>query len=192
MAVGGEVDGPPWAALTGTARHTACVVAARDGDRRALDALVVELSPVLWHVARGQGLDRSTAEDVVQTVWLALLRHVESINEPGALLGWLITTTRRESRRAHQRDGALSADVPGPEPVPESEAVRAERDRTLWRAFHRLDPRCQELLRLAVLAGRAEHRLLAERLHLPPGSIGPTRGRCLNALRVLYYEGDPD
>src|SRR6266508_5461874 len=91
---------PPWEGLEGRERHAACLVAARTGDRKALDVLVAELTPLVWHVARGNGLDRATAEDVVQTVWLSLLRHLDRLSEPRALVGWLITTTRREANRA--------------------------------------------------------------------------------------------
>lgn len=65
-----------------------------------------------------------------------------------------------------------------------------DRDQRLWHAFARLPQRCQELLRLTVLAGRAEYRAVAEAMHMPRGSIGPTRGRCLNTLReLLEIEG---
>jgi RNA polymerase sigma factor (sigma-70 family) len=169
------------------------MVAARNGDREAFDVLVADLTPLVWHVARGSGLDRTTAEDVVQTVWLALLRHLDRLTEPRALAGWLITTTRREANRVHHRAGGtveLSAEMaeqtPTTDPSPEHEVLRTERDRALWSAFHQLSQRCQELLRLTVLAGRAEYRTVAEALHMPHGSIGPTRGRCLNNLRSLY------
>ena len=46
----------------------------RDGDTDALDDLVRLLSPMLWQVVRASGLDRATAEDVVQTTWLTLVR----------------------------------------------------------------------------------------------------------------------
>ena len=36
--------------------------------------LVALLTPILWHTARAQRLDREAAEDVVQTTWLALVR----------------------------------------------------------------------------------------------------------------------
>jgi len=184
---------PPWEGLEGRDRHAACLVAARSGDRAALNVLVAELTPLVWHVARGNGLDRSTAEDVVQTVWLALLRHMDRLSEPRALVSWLITTTRRESNRTRRR-GATQVELP-PEvaeqlttddPLPEAELLRDERDQLLWKAFHRLSQRCQELLRLTVLAGRVEYRTVAEALHMPHGSIGPTRGRCLSSLRTLY------
>lgn len=183
----------PWEGLDGRDRHAACMIAAQAGDRSAFDVLVAELSPLVWHVARSNGLDRASAEDVVQTVWLALLRHLDRLAEPRALAGWLITTTRRESQRVAHRGASqveLSSEVaeqlPTNDPSPEHEVLRHERDRQLWSAFHKLTQRCQELLRLTVLAGRAEYRAVAEALHMPHGSIGPTRGRCLNNLRALY------
>jgi RNA polymerase sigma factor (sigma-70 family) len=184
---------PPWEGLEGRDRHAACLVAARSGDRAALNVLVAELTPLVWHVARGNGLDRATAEDVVQTVWLALLRHMDRLSEPRALVSWLITTTRRESNRTRRR-GASQVELPtemaeqltNDDPLPEAELLRDERDQLLWKAFHRLSTRCQELLRMTVLAGRVEYRAVAEALHMPHGSIGPTRGRCLSSLRTLY------
>jgi RNA polymerase sigma factor (sigma-70 family) len=184
----------PWEGLEGRDRHAACMVAAQAGDRSGFDVLVAELSPLVWHVARSNGLDRTSAEDVVQTVWLALLRHLDRLSEPRALAGWLITTTRREAHRVQTRGAGqieLSSEaaeqLPTTEPSPEHEVLRDERDRQLWAAFHKLTQRCQELLRLTVLAGRAEYSAVAEALHMPHGSIGPTRGRCLNSLRALYH-----
>lgn len=190
-------DDPPWWELAGHERHAACLVAARSGDRGALDALVIDLSPLVWHVARGQGLDRTRAEDVVQTVWLTLLGNLNSISEPRALARWLITTTRREAQRGRGRgdreaplvDEALDT-LATEDGLPEPEALRNERDRQLWSAFRRLPARCQELLRLTVLAGRVEYREVAQVLRMPRGSIGPTRGRCLANLRgLLGVEG---
>jgi RNA polymerase sigma factor (sigma-70 family) len=162
-----------------------------------LDVLVAELTPLVWHVARGHGLDKATAEDVVQTVWLALLRHLDRLNEPRALVGWLVVATRRESRRTWtpaRREANLSDEVAehleSDFGLPEDAALVDDRDHRLWRAFGRLSQRCQELLRLTVLAGRAEYRAVAEALSIPRGSIGPTRGRCLTTLRThLEAEG---
>jgi RNA polymerase sigma factor (sigma-70 family) len=180
------------AALERRDRHAACILAARNGDRAAFDALVADLTPLVWHVARGSGLDRTPAEDVVQTVWLALLRHLHRLTEPRALAGWLITTTRREANRVRRAAGHVGLSPETAEqtattdPSPEQEVLRTERDRALWSAFHKLPQHCQELLRLTVLAERPGYRAVAETLHMPVGSIGPTRGRCLNKLRSLY------
>lgn len=186
-----SAERPEWTNLTGTERHAAYVRAARCGSRAALDALINELTPLVWHVARGQGLARDAAEDVVQSVWLLLLRHLDQLTEPRALAAWLITTTRREAIRTGQRAMPfveLSAEQPAVDPSPEHELLRTERDRALWAAFAGLSPRCQELLRLTVLAGRAAYEHVAETLHMPVGSIGPTRGRCLERLRAALKE----
>ncbi|MGW5716291.1 RNA polymerase sigma factor [Amycolatopsis sp. NPDC003865] len=191
-----EVD-PPWEGLTGAELHAACMRAARDGDRRAMDRLVAELTPLVWHVARANGLDRSVAEDVVQTVWLALFSQLGKLRDPKALAAWLITTTRREATHPFGRrmqpvplSDEVAEAMPSTQPAPEDEAVRADRDRRVWRAFVRLPQRCQELLRLTVLAGRAEYQLVAEALRMPRGSVGPTRGRCLDQMRdLLASEG---
>jgi RNA polymerase sigma factor (sigma-70 family) len=169
----------------GADRHAACVRAYRAGDRDALVALVADLTPLVWHVARATGLTRYQAEDAVQSVWLALLSHMDRLAEPRALAGWLITTTRREANRIiHAREAAPP--LPAPTESPEDAVLRDERDRRLWIAFNKLPQRCQELLRLTVLGGRAEYGPVADALHMPLGSIGPTRGRCLRHLRALY------
>jgi RNA polymerase sigma factor (sigma-70 family) len=184
--------GRHWEGLTGSDRHAACLESARAGSRTALAALVNDLTPLVWHVARGNGLDRASAEDVVQTVWLALLSRIGTITEPRALAGWLITTTRREAQRVRGQKAQqpalideFAATFMDTRPQPEEQAVRSDRDARLWRAFGQLPQKCQELLRLTVLAGRAEYRLVAEAMRMPRGSIGPTRGRCLNSLRQL-------
>jgi len=194
-------DGQPpfedvdWRELTGYVRHAACLIAARVGDMKALDALVADLTPLIWYVARGQGLDRTTAEDVVQTVWLTLLRNLHSVAEPRALANWLIITTRREASRirgGRDRVDPLPDDamelLPSAEGLPEVETLRSDRDRILWRAFGQLPYECQELLRLTVLAGRAEYDYVAEKLRMPRGSIGPKRGRCIKRLRGYLDE----
>jgi RNA polymerase sigma factor (sigma-70 family) len=168
------------------------MLAVKAGNRAALAILVEDLTPLVWHVARGNGLDRTAAEDVVQTVWLALFSHIDTLAEPRALAGWLITTTRREAQRARGKSANQTAltdemaeSLASEHAQPEVEALRSDRDDRLWRAFAELPERCQELLRLTVLAGRAEYQLVAEAMRMPRGSIGPTRGRCLNTLREL-------
>jgi RNA polymerase sigma factor (sigma-70 family) len=182
-----------WHSLTGHDRYAACLIAARGGDQAALHALVADLTPLVWHVTRAQGLDRSRAEDVVQTVWLTLLRNLDAVAEPKALARWLITTARREANRVRggaAREDPLTdevlAELASRDGLPEPEALRRDRDQRLWRAYRRLTWRCQELLRLTVLGGRAEYRTVAAQLGMPIGGIGPTRSRCLVSLRQQF------
>jgi DNA-directed RNA polymerase specialized sigma24 family protein len=54
----------------------------------------------------------------------------------------------------------------------------------LWRHVAGLSERCRYLLRVIAFADRPDYAAIAEALGMPVGSIGPTRGRCLAALRA--------
>lgn len=184
-----------------TDRAEACFRRHLDGDRSGFDDLVNVVTPLLWHVARGQGLDRQLAEDVVQRGWLALVRKADSINEPRAVVSWLVTTVRRDAWRARRRDRPVRSDDLGasigqvdpamtdwvatatPARGPD-EAVEMDAEaRVLWAHVQELPERCQALLRVIAFADRPDYAAISEALGMPVGSIGPTRGRCLAKLR---------
>lgn len=162
----------------------------RAGDGGALDDLVRLLSPMLWQVVRASGLDHSTAEDVVQTTWLALVRSGDSITEPRAVAGWLCTSARRESWRVAKQSGrqlpaedeTIARRLPD-EPPPEGQVVLDDDNARLWACVLRLPERCQRLLRIVAAEARPDYSAIATELDMPIGSIGPTRGRCLDKLR---------
>ncbi len=161
----------------------------RNGDSSVMPELVERVTPVLWHIARGQSLSRNAAEDVVQQTWLRLIENAERISDPRGVLKWLMTTTRRESWRMAQR--ALRENVVPdlPEPaVAEVQSVAdqvlgAEEYAVLWRHVRGLSERCQYLLRVIAFADKPDYTAIAAALGMPVGSIGPTRGRCLATLR---------
>jgi len=173
-------------------RIAVLVGAAKDGSEQAVGQLVTEFSPQMWQVARAAGLSPGDAEDVLQTVWLRLLGHLQGIHTPAALAAWLVITTRREAwrvrsagRRQVPLDQEWLAAIADPRPGAEELAIADDRRRELWRALGQLDQRCQELLRIVAFVPRAGYEAIAAELGMPPGSIGPTRGRCLAKLRVL-------
>ncbi|MER6000524.1 sigma-70 family RNA polymerase sigma factor [Nonomuraea angiospora] len=179
-------------------RLAALLVEAREGKSGALDAIVAELTPMLWHTARNQGLSPQAAEDVVQTTWLILLRHLHTISAPGALIEWLVTTARREAWRvsASSRRDDLPGDdafeeLPDPVLTPDELLVHDERRRALWQAVESLPQRCAELLRIIAFVPHPHYDAVAAALGMPMGSIGPTRGRCFAKLRRLLAK-DPD
>lgn len=51
----------------------------RDGRPHALGEFVREATPLLWHTVRAQGVEREQADDIVQTVWVALVRNAMTI-----------------------------------------------------------------------------------------------------------------
>jgi RNA polymerase sigma factor (sigma-70 family) len=178
-----------------------CLERARGGERGALDEVVRELNPLLWRVARAEGLGAEDAADVVQTVWLELVRRLDDIRSPQSLIGWLVTAARREAWRVHarlRRQRPAATGVPGPEPEsvpddapePSERLLTDERDRVLYEHFRRLSERCRFLLGIVAQAERPDYAMVSEALNMPHGSIGPTRGRCLAKLREMLL-GDP-
>ncbi|MEP7020586.1 MAG: sigma-70 family RNA polymerase sigma factor [Pseudonocardiales bacterium] len=159
--------------------------------------LVALLTPILWHTVRAQRLDRESAEDVLQTSWLALVRSADSVADPQAVLQWLIVSARREawrvvkrSDRVEPRDFDADAVVSAAEDLPETLAVRSDGDTRLWQHIAELPERCRALLRVIAFADRPDYADVARSLGMPVGSIGPTRGRCLAKLR-LQLANDP-
>jgi RNA polymerase sigma factor (sigma-70 family) len=164
----------------------------------ALDEVVAELSPLLWHVARAQGLDRATSEDVVQTAWLSLLRSLDEIRTPEGLVGWLVTVTKREawrvrdlSRRQQPVDEQLFAGLSDSGSAPDQLVLDSEQRRLLWAAVNQLSERCRQLLRIVAFVHRPDYEAVAAGLGVPRGTVGPTRGRCLQKLRELLVS-DPN
>ena len=171
----------------------------RAGDEAKMADLVQVLTPILWHTVRSVRLDTATAEDVLQSVWLTLVRKADTIAEPQAVLQWMVVTARREAWRAAKAsarvrpedlDAATGQDQTPSEDSVEDDVVAADvRDR-LWRHIQRLPERCQALLRVIAFADRPDYGQIARSLGMPQGSIGPTRGRCLAKLR-LSLAADP-
>ena len=173
-----------------TSRAAALFVAFRAGDEAKMGELVVLLTPILWHTVRAQRLDHQSAEDVIQTVWLALVRSAETIVEPQAVLQWLIVSARREAWRVVKREDRVEpTDFDADEHAapasgtPEDLVLRSDGDGRLWQHIAQLPARCQALLRVIAFADRPDYAAVAESLGMPVGSIGPTRGRCLAKLR---------
>ena len=162
----------------------------RAGDPSALDDLVHAMSPILWHVVRATGLDKEQSEDVVQTAWLALVRNAETVGDPQAVARWLCTTARREAWRVSKtagrstavEDDTLEWHLPS-QPSPETQVVLGDEQARLWESMKVLPERCQKLLRIVAMEPRPDYARIAGELKMPIGSIGPTRGRCLDKLR---------
>lgn len=194
---GGASEEPHPVPVTLTDKAAAAFSAYREGDHQHMGRLVDLLTPLLWQTARAQGLSSAAAEDVSQTAWLRLIDHADAIEQPRAVLSWMVTTVRRESWRQHKVAGRDSTDLealPEPsscEPGPAQEVVLGERQRVLWTHVQQLTERCQHLLRVIAFCDRPDYAAIAASLKMPVGSIGPTRGRCLHSLRASLAE-DPE
>lgn len=179
------------------------VTRARDGDKDAWDELVERYAPLVWSVCRRYRLAPADVDDVGQSVWLRLIEHLPGLREAAALPGWIATTTQREcfrlmraAARIEPVDPAESKDVVE-QAIAEEEVLRHERRAVIRAAFRELSQRCQVLLALLTQDPPTAYDEISRRLHVPIGSIGPNRARCLDRLRrtpalALLVAGGPD
>jgi RNA polymerase sigma factor (sigma-70 family) len=166
------------------------VQGAATGDRQAWEELVGRYDGMLHAIARSYGLDPTVRGDVVQTTWLRLIEHLDTLRDPGAIGGWLATTARRQCRlviqnRQRECPSALAdgLDAPDCDRSPEDEAVARDQDARVRAAFRRLPTADRRLLAYLTNSPRRSYADVSTRLGMPVGSIGPKRARSLDRLR---------
>ncbi len=165
---------------------------ALDGDRAAWDRIVEDYSKLLWWIARSYRLDDTTAADVVQTVWLQLIRFGDRIQDPAKLGGWLATTARREAlRRTKDRHVPTEWAEEEPDllaPALDERMLDEETINIVLAAFALLPENDQQLLRLVCDVPPKTYEEIAALLGKSHGHIGPSRQRALARLRALIRE----
>lgn len=165
------------------------LTAAIQGQEIAWVALFNRFSTAIQAVARSCRLNSYDADDVVQTTWLRLIESADRIRNPQALGAWLAITARRECLRLIRISGRERAmdptELPDNAVTPSVIAplLDRERDAVLRRAIQSLPPHQRVLLQVLTGDPPPDYQQISAALRIPIGSIGPTRGRALEAMR---------
>jgi RNA polymerase sigma factor (sigma-70 family) len=154
---------------------------------------------MIMGIARGCRLNDADVGEVHQTTWLRLVESIGRIEHPERVGSWLATTARRESLRLLRKRSRIAFDRDAlaslaDETLPASDAgpLAEERASVVREAYAQLSPRCQRLLGLLSGDDPPSYKEISEMLDMPIGSIGPTRGRCLERLaRIIEEMGVP-
>jgi len=128
---------------------------AAKGDHWAWERLVDQYARLIWAMTRDFKLVESDAADVFQATWLRLLENIDRLEQPARVGSWLAATARHECLRC------LSA---------RKKVMLVHDDVTL---------------KMLMADPPVPYTEISDQLGLPVGSIGPTRGRCLERLRLL-------
>jgi len=166
------------------------VLAAREGNQDAWDAIVDRFLPLVGAIIRRHRLSEADGDDVSQTVWLRLVEHLDALREPDALPGWIRTIVRNECLRVINARGRMqpvdpqagALDVESGDAV-DDDLLAAERCQLLREALAELPAARRELLLLLLADPPLAYEEISARLGIPVGSIGPTRARALDQLR---------
>ena len=179
---------------------TACddlrlVEACCGGNQAAWGELVDRYGRLVYSIPASYGMSGADADDVFQCVFTILYRKLETIRDRTRLSAWLIRTTHRECfrvtrRRRHHVE--IDETIEDDDTPCEEQAAAWEQQHIVRQALRRLGGRCERLLTALFLspAGRLSYEVVARKLGLKAGTIGPTRARCFDKLeRILIDMG---
>jgi RNA polymerase sigma factor (sigma-70 family) len=168
----------------------------RTGDAVAWERLITTYERLVFSIPLNYGLSHDEAADITQQTFTALLQALDTLAADSRLTAWLATVARRHTWRAlqHQRRHS-STDLATVDPaalIDRDSAAPLERwELVEWlhTGLGRLNERCRTLLIALYFEGQEPaYAEVAARLGIPVGSIGPTRARCLERLRVALHE----
>jgi RNA polymerase sigma factor (sigma-70 family) len=163
----------------------------RAGDENAWVQLTGRYADLVFAIARRRGLSATSAGDVVQEVFLALLGSIGRLRRTDRIVSWVIRTAERESwrqkrvmRQARLREEKAAQPERAPQRMPAGELAALEDEQAVREAYGAIGERCRRLLDALFMTERKRpYAEIAEELGLRVGSIGPTRRRCLEELR---------
>ena len=158
-------------------------------DEAAWDVLVARYERLVYTIPRRYGLRQEEVDDVFQSVWLLLLKNMQTLEQPERVSAWLVTTARRECwkrrRGGHMREYTVEpSNLPqGQVEGPEELVLRYEQQLAIRRAVQQLGTRCRRLLDLLYYTvPKPAYAEIASALNLAVGSVGAIRARCLKQL----------
>ena len=173
----------------------ALIAAAREGDRRAQEALVRLYEGRLYgHILRFVK-NTEDARDILQETMVRALTQLDQFNPAHSFTGWLYRIATNKAldflrrRKIEFRTFSYEEDVPidtvADTSVPGDEAL-AERLNweTVEECMARLDPRYRAVLFLRYKDGLA-YREIAEALDIPMGTVKVLLHRGRNELKML-------
>jgi RNA polymerase sigma factor (sigma-70 family) len=168
----------------------ALVMAARNRNPLAWNALLARYDAQLTAVCRAHRLSTADTADVKQTTWLRAVEHMQRLRDPERVTAWLTTVARHECRR-HLRhamrvrpgDDDAGHRQPDPDAAPDSRLLARERRAAVRTAVVALPQRDRALLSMLYDEPAPSYSEIGRTLGMPIGSIGPTRARVLQRLR---------
>lgn len=157
------------------------VLRCHTGDDAAFEELVGRFTPRLRYFLRKMLREADRAEDVLQDVWLLVLRGLPKLADPGAFPAWLYRIARdracrelRERRPLQTLKDTDIAEEPGDE-------IRLEDAEYIHAALNELAPEHREVLVLRFL----ESMTYEEIARVTSCPVGTVRSRIHYAKRAL-------
>jgi len=162
------------------------------GDAEAWEALITRYRRLIYSVPVRFGFSTADAADVFQAVCLKLIEHLHEVKDETKVSAWLITTTTRQCihiKALKRREGGTDEEFeepPDPAENLEEVSIMVEQQHTVREAVEQLSGRCRNLIEMLYFDVRSlSYDEISQAMGMPVASIGPTRARCLDKLRII-------
>ena len=156
------------------------------GEPAAFDDLIARWHAPIWAFVRRLAGDDDAARDIVQDVWLRVIRGIPQLREGAKLRAWLFGIARRtlmdRLRQQYARSPAVDVDLD--EIAIETASNDIEDLQALERALERLPLVEREVVTLFYLQELTLHEI-AEALNVPVGTV---KSRLFRARRLLRQD----
>jgi RNA polymerase sigma factor (sigma-70 family) len=162
------------------------------GDALAWETLIIRYRRLIFSVPVRFGFPPADAADVFQGVCVKLLEHLHEVKDETKISAWLITTTTRQCihlKSLRHRESGIDEDFEEPaDPADNMEEVQifSERQQAVRDAVEELASRCRSLVAMLYFDSRnLSYDEIGREMGMPVASVGPTRARCLEKLRMI-------
>ena len=160
-------------------------------EAQAWETLIQRYKRLVYSVPVKMGLTAEDSQDVFQETFATLLRKLGTVRDRERIGLWLSVIARRKALDLRTR-GAVVREVGAIEdiavadgrPLADEDLYEQERHSRVRQAIATLPGRCRGLLAaLYYHDPPLSYAEAARKLDMKPGSLGPTRLRCLERLR---------
>ena len=166
------------------------------GDQKAWAMLVRRHERLVYAIARSYRLSEADLGDVFQDVFAALVKGLPRLRDSRTLCRWLASTTDRiaratalRTRREQARSvhvGEMLETLPADAAPVGADLEMLEEQARIRIALDQMPARCRRLLTALYYEDPTPaYAELARRWGVAIGSLGPTRARCIQRLRLL-------
>jgi RNA polymerase sigma factor (sigma-70 family) len=137
------------------------------------------------------GATRADAEEIFQNTVPAIVERLGTLRDPARIVAWICEIARRQTlydfrKRRREALGEDDALISEPDPTAGSDALleSLQAGQLIKNSLLSIQSRCRDLSKSLYLDDPTPaYKEIAASLGIPIGSIGPTRARCLKALR---------
>jgi RNA polymerase sigma factor (sigma-70 family) len=169
----------------------------RQGDETAWEEVVASYKRLVYSIPFNFGLSADDAADIFQQTFITFFEHLERLRPDSNLGAWLATVARRhvlhrlrkQKREKVGTEGDISESSQFLGMVAADTSVDLERMQTINQGLNQIDRRCRDLLIALYFDSREpSYEEIAEQMNIAVGSVGPTRGRCLERLKEVLSD----